>query len=302
VIKRFGRHFLFIAVLVLFSSNAEAADGRCFEPLADSTNRNPDNFKEFEGLTMPKPATGVKSLQTLDTGNGDANIDFYYVTFSEPQNIEIAKFFKTIRLEFPNFAKGTSGEYAFGPYENSEDNTDPIRAENLKKWTSNDPLGALMSFNLGGAWVAANRHAGIVSITEKAGDVQVICANAQDFLFATVRSEKGGRHPVAGFRGFGILADPKAKTWTFYSKAVDRDSGAFLNNFLRLTGDDIFCKGHKFWIQFFTEFSGFIKKRGMTVVDSNLNNHGPVPYPLTSGQKPAKICPIEPTPPEIKDH
>jgi hypothetical protein len=63
-------------------------------------------------------------------------------------------------------------------------------------------------------------------------------------------SSKGGKHPVSGNRGFGIK-DNSDDTWTFYSKAVDRETPFWKNTFARKAGKDVFCLVHGFWRLFY---------------------------------------------------
>lgn len=261
----------------------------CITPLPDPTQRDPNAFKEFELLPLPPKAEGVVKIQVPSTGTRGINIDFYWVTFTKPKNTTGKDFFKTVRLKFGDFATGTKASFAFGPYETSEKADDEIRTKNEAKWKEADPTGALMSFKLASLFPWATLKAGKPTIDEKSGDVQVVCASDLDFVFATVESTVGGMHPVAGFRGFGLIADPNAETWTFYSKAIDRASGTWMNApaYASVKGyNNLFCKGHLFWMEFFGEFRGFVEKDGMKVQDWSLKNHGPVDFPLGSGTGP----------------
>lgn len=286
-----------VAILICGSGAAEAQE-RCFEPLADPSSRDPRNFKDLELLKPTNPARGVERFLTLDTGRGPANIDFYHITFTAPAGKTVPEFFKMIRIAFPEFVEGKSRLYAFGPYDESTRPDDPVGRANLAKWKSDNPQGALMSFNLGSLRPSATRFLGPahpgrgVGITEEAGDVQVICASPTDFIFATVFTKEGYWHPVAGYRAFGLKSDPNGQTWTFYSKAVDRDSGYPANAMVRswYNGNGVFCLGHIFWISFFGEIRSFLQARGLKVTEPNLTNHGPVPYPFPSGSQPALKC------------
>ncbi len=287
---------------LFFSQSVQA---QCVSPLAKPTDRDPKNWTDVRGTVPTAPANGVIRFLpfTGKDAEGPANIDFYYVKFTAPKNIDRAKFFRVIRLSFPLFASGTEHRFAFGEYEASNDVDDPVRANNVKLWESEDPKGALMTFNLDtvaplSAYLKpALPGSGRVSITvpkvgqyfiEKAGDVQVVCATPHDFVFATVESKLGGMHPVAGFRAFGLAADPGGATWTFFMKAVDRDSGSKMN---KLAPGNVFCLGHEFWISFFDQFERFLGRKGLKVMEQSLDNHGPAPYPLQDGtQPPALVC------------
>ncbi|MCP1289662.1 hypothetical protein NK214_05605 [Chromobacterium sp. S0633] len=286
-----------LALLSLVAGTAAlAGETKCFSPLADFSDRDPAHFLDIQAPTTAAPAKGVKKFEPVTSGKGNANIDFLYVSFSAPMGVTIPQFFKAMRLNFQKFARGTSHIFGFGPYEASTASNDPVRVTNLSKWDSDDPTGALMSFNLDSAWPAAGAVGsgrpgkGRLAIIEKAGDVQVTCASQSDFIFSTVESEAGGMHPVAGNRGFGLMASSDGQTWTFYSKAVDRDSTSLMNLLLRANPkeENLFCKGQSFWVSFFVELRNFLNERGLKVTDWNLKNHGPVPYPFQNGQQPAE--------------
>lgn len=274
---------------------ASAARARCFDPLANPVDRDHRNFLDLAGHQQDR-APGVVRFLPHVGGEGPANIDFYFVTFQAPTGVRPEEFFRTIRGSFSSFARGKTAQFAFGPYDESEDANDPVRARNTALWDSSAPLGALMSFNLDSIWPLAGHlgtaqsGSGRLPLIEKAGDVQVVCATPTDFVFATVETEEGDMHPVAGYRGFGLRDDGNG-IWTFYSKALDRDSGTWHNDMPGV--GDIFCNGHIFWISFFAEFRAFLRARGLGVVTWRLSNHGPVPYPFQQGQQPVSRCEVE---------
>lgn len=279
----------------LFACEREAfaQQQRCFQPLAQFEGRNARDFDEFTQfeVALPPKANGVKNFLPLGTRDGRANIDFYYVTFQRPPGMTPKAFFREIRLQFAVFAKGKSGNFAFGPYEASKEANDAVRAINDALWKSESPKGALMTFNLGGLFPSSSRRTGIVGIFEKAGDVQVICSSDLDFVFSTVETVKGGMHPVAGFRGFGLLVNPGDLTWTFYSKAVDRSSGTLWNlPAYQVHFDALFCLGHDFWVGFFGQLHRFLETRNAKVGKSGLDNHGPVKFPFDNGPYPRLDC------------
>lgn len=267
--------FLLVSVALMIgmtSATSARAQLRCFDPLTDRGKRDPSEFKDLEAFDtgskkLPLKASGVKRYQVPSTGQDDINIDFYWVDFTAPAGVDPRDFFTALRQKFADFAAGDGGKYAFGPYENSRKKDDSIRESNRKSWESDNPLGALMSFKLASfyPWAAS---VGKPSLVEKNGDVQVVCSNGLDFVFATVETKQGGMHPVAGFRGFGLIAEPGASTWTFYSKAIDRDSKSRMNKiFTTFSKTALFCQGATFWVAFFGEVRGYIEKQGLKVVD-----------------------------------
>lgn len=318
-----ARMFLIAAALggLAQTSSASAADSaaRCFEPLKDFTSRNPKDFEKFSTRDLPEPAEGVIKLQPPDDGFLSANIDFYHVTFTAPKTISQKDFFKKIRLRYPSFARGQLKQYAFAPYggrytifdydgedawykyDNKPESR--LREQNAKLWAGEtaSTKGALMTFNLGTIFGATGRVAGKSDwVWEKAGDVQVVCASETDFIFSTARTDAGGWHPVSGYRGFGLMTDPaNANQWIFYSMAVDRRSRALKNAATWVPFiDSLFCKGHIFWIGFFSEIRTYIYQQKLQVVTWSLKNHGPVPYPLGTESQPPLDCGTMTEPPK----
>ena len=225
----------------------------------------------------------------LDTGeNTKANIDFYYIKFARPGDRNIEDLFKELRTNFGSIITGISTDYGFGPYKSS---ADPQGKTNEKMWKSDNPLNAVMSFNLDTplpATMISRISAGngpisgpVRYVVSKAGDLQVTCATKTDFVFSTVKSKNGGPHPVSGNRGFG-LADNGDGTWTFYSKAVDRLTTGY--NPKILLAFDVFCKGHRFWESiFYPGMKKYLEHKGLTVREIWTQNHGPVPFPFEQG-------------------
>ncbi len=289
---RINRLALFAAAAlgVAAQGTAYAQATPCFTPLSDPAARKPSDYNKLLALKLPEKAEGVIEFQPLKTGWFTSNIDYYYVVFTAPKNITQKQFFKSIRLKYPDFARGILGKYAFGPYESSEAADDAVRRVNMEKWQNDNPVGALMTFNLGTLWPSTDRRAGSVSFHEKAGDVQVICASDTDFVFSTVRTKAAGWHPVSGFRGFGLMTDKNnPERWIFYSMAADRNSLAIQNSVTWVPYvDSLFCKGHIFWTGFFSEFRTFLYEQRLKVNFWSLKNHGPVPYPLTDEGEPYK--------------
>lgn len=284
--------WLFLAIFFWSVGTAAVARERsCFSPLANFADRDPTNFKDLEKPIAATPAKGVVRFEPVSSGRDQANIDFLYVKFTHPADVTPEQFFKSLRLAFPQFAKGDLSRFGFGPYEESSGLNDPVRLANSAKWRSDDPTGALMTFNLDSVWpfagvIGSGTPGKKTGLTEKAGDVQVTCASGTDLIFSTVESGAGGMHPVAGNRRFGLMVSADGD-WVFYSKAVDRDSKSLMNMLLRINPgeENIFCKGQSFWVSFYIEIRDYLKKRGLNVVDWNLKNHGPVAYPFQSGQQ-----------------
>src|SRR6266700_33101 len=125
-----------------------ASTTRCFEPLDDPTKHDPDLFKDIYQRKATGKAEGVKRFLPIEGGKKGANIDFYYIDFVPRAGQTPKDAFKEIRIHFPDFAAGTANEFAFGAYRSSLESTDKLLAKYKEKWESDDPTGALMTFNL----------------------------------------------------------------------------------------------------------------------------------------------------------
>jgi hypothetical protein len=285
--------FAFAALVAIVLAPESAFADTCFEPLLDQTSRDPKNWIDIASKPPidVKLAHGVKRLLRLSNGK-DANIDYYFVRFAQPPGKSINAVFKDLRLNFPLFAKADGTRYTdFKPYpfanttvythsgpqtfNKSEDDKD--RATNTKLWESDVPTGALMSFALGTGFINSFLRTAAAYFKVKLGDLQVTCASTTQFMFSTVESERGGIHPVAGNRGFGIK-DNNDGTWTFYSKATDQVSD-FGGNVI----PGVFCKGHNFWLGFYPAMMRYLNANKMHVQEFFVGNHGPAPYPLQPG-------------------
>jgi hypothetical protein len=290
----YGRIIATTAALVSLTL-AGPCNATCFEPLDDVTSRDPDKFKDLRDWVPPANSEAREVKYFLSPSN-DAhvkvkdvvNIDFYYVTFKAPSGKTLEGVFKEIRLQFANFARGDDGDFDFLPYGKFWEWKEYSEV-NRKKWESDDPKGALMSFKLDTQFPHAELFslAQVGRLGEKAlstpwGDVQATCTSPTDFIFSTVRSVRGLSHPVAGNRGFG-LKDAGSGNWMFYSKAVDRESDAYYN---KMPGKGVFCYGHLFWLDFYANMKTYLNAHGMPVQKVASDNHGTVKWPFGSGLPP----------------
>ncbi|MCX4151463.1 MULTISPECIES: hypothetical protein [Paraburkholderia] len=275
---------------------AQTACAECFKPLPldDLASRNVDYFRDLGDWRSPiKKARQVKRFLPPDSGVGDVvNVDFYYVVFKKPSDKSLAETFKTIRLHFDEFARGTTGDYDFQPYGTLID-VSKYGEENRKKWRSDNPIGALMTFKLDTHYpnpvTGFQKAIKTIEFVNPWGSVQVTCATDTDFIFSTVEIDTGWEHPVAGSRGFGIR-DAGNGNWMFYSKAFDRESNAWGN---KVAVKGVFCYGHIFWLGFYSNMKDFLNRNGMSVQRVASGNHGTVWWPLRPNDPPPTEPPCE---------
>jgi len=287
------RFVIICCVVVAVASLAKAAGAECFQPLplADLSSRDTNYFKDLAEWKSPIPkAKEVKRFLPPDSGVGDiVNIDFYYVIFKKPSTKTLEETFKDVRFHFGDFARGSTGDYDFQPYGTTLDLSDYAK-ENKKKWETNDPTGVLMTFKLDTQYpnpkTFIQKSVKLIMVVNPWGSVQMTCATGTDFIFSTVDIQDGWTHPVAGNRGFGLL-DAGNGNWMFYSKAVDRQSDSPFN---RLGSKSVFCYGHLFWLNFYSNMQDYLNKSGMPVQRFVSSNRGTAWWPF----RPTDPPPVEP--------
>ncbi len=255
----------------------------CFTYLEDPQSRDRKNWDDLLDRTDKVPlAKHVIRFQLPKDGVGeDVNMDYYALTFDAPPNMTVDKFFAQMRKDFHIFAAWDGGYNVFRPYgPKVRSAEDPAREENEKKWAEADHKGALMTFLLAGLGLSKSPTTDLGSqflVVKQYGDVQSICSSPTDFIFATVETETD-THPVSGLRGFGLKEDSGKKTWTFYSKAVDRRSKTAVN-IAHESGvvplvPDVYVEGRKFWSGFYAKMVEYLKEKNISVranVSENCN-------------------------------
>jgi hypothetical protein len=265
---------------------------QCFTPLVNPRSRDVANWEDLRTFSPPDSdrERSVKAFLRIPDGRGDLiNLDFYSLTFAKPSGKSITEVFKDLRLHFQNFAQGPSREYDFFSYPVADIEVNAESKRNLELWKLAEPKGALMRFSLIGYQLPtlafSKSDPQKFTFVFKAGDVQCTCASSRDFIFSTVETTAGGKHPVAGNRGFG-LKDNNDGTWTFYTKGADRES-TFFGNYAPDRGtseylprETIFDRGHDFWMFFFKNLESYLNSQGMTVQAGSFTpNSGRAPYP-----------------------
>jgi hypothetical protein len=286
-----GYSFLVVlAICALWTNNVTAAE-TCFEPLASPQSRSDVTRWSDLANWLPLSSTiskapGVVRFLNVEGGRGAViNIDFYYLTFTPAPSADLAATLLDLRLHFGKFAEGSDKYFGFSAYRSNSKDSDHLGASNAALWALDEPVGALMSFNLDTLFPFPYVHGAALVFGEAHGDVQVTCSSPTNFIFSTVESKSGGVHPVAGNRGFG-LKDNGGGTWMFYSKATDRESDSKLNIVPRTLTmahqDNIFCRGHAFWLRFYSSMQEYLGSNGATNIHFFSGNRGTVAYPLNS--------------------
>jgi hypothetical protein len=286
--------FILLALMLLSRSFVQAT-AQCFQPLKTPFSTDVTEWKDLAEMAPTVTADGVISVQTIKSGVGDKiNLDFYSVTFQKDKNHSLEEFFKRLRLRFPELTHGQESMYGYTasnwlfPYRGTSVGDDKLLKQNETRWQSDDPKGAVMSFALAttnyrpALTLVATTGGKTISVVQKHGDVAVTCSSSTDFVFSTLETTNGGKHPVSGNRGFG-LKDNKDGTWTFYTKGADRQSDSKLNSVKTIPSgaDAIFLSGNDFWLQFFANLKEFLNDNGTPVVPGSFKtNSKRYDYPL----------------------
>jgi hypothetical protein len=221
-------------VLQAMLCGAAAPTAACVDLIPGTPPFARDSFKNLEEF-RPRPTLpqGVTKIQDLaEHGQGELNIDQYSITIdSAGQSAQ--EFMAEFRMSLNEIVYDGSYFGSLGP-------ADTISAD---KWASDNPLGAVMLFDLA--------KLGGINL-ERAG-VMVTCWNDTSFVFTPVtlgsKFAPGdpGLHPVAGHRGFGVN-DNGNGSLTIFVQATDRviNEGAF--SALRIGSQEvIFYLGARVW-------------------------------------------------------
>lgn len=289
---------LFISLV--FGCAPTAAES-CFDPLPDPMSQKwPDWTRLLEWMPTTN-APEIVTLQRIADGHGsNINLDFYAYTFKKHPSRTIQDVFQRTRRHFDSYARGSSrdSDKYFRPYRTST-GADSEQQQNARLWASPQPLGALMTFVLKSYQpqpvFVLKATLGGLGFVLKQGDVLTTCAKDLDFIFTTAHTKKGEWHPVSGNRGFG-MKDNGDGTWTFYSMAADRrspwvggrlaEASAHVRNASHPfesnkpdAAEELYLKGHEFWMMFFGAMKVDMEDQGMPLVRETINSRR-YTYPL----------------------
>jgi RHS repeat-associated protein len=168
------------------------------------------------------------SIQKIENGVGDVNIDYYAVQIYElpyirGHQMSSAELFQFIRKNLGEFLDKDIAELL------------PFSEADAKKWNSQNPMNAIMTFNIGGeSW----------NPFKNVDDAAVVVSDATelDWIFTTININGDGSHPVNGHRQFGFKNNPNG-TFTFYIKGLDRAN----SDLEKMVGDYPFTQADKLW-------------------------------------------------------
>lgn len=288
--------------LLLVCVTVPAAADSCFDPPSDPMSQKPTDWRRLVDWAPPTADPQIVELQRIADGRGEnINLDYYAFTFKKHPSRTIKDVFLRTRKRFEVYARGStrdSNQY-FGAYR-AASGQDPVQQQNSQTWASTAPAGSLMTFVLASVGppvlVMKATLDGFVAVLEQ-GDVLATCATDLDFIFTTARTKKNGWHPVNGNRGFG-MRDNGDGTWSFYTMAADRrapyvggraaEGAAYVRNATHPfesnkpdPSEELYLKGHEFWLLFFGAMKTDFESQGMQFVNETINSHR-YPYPLAT--------------------
>jgi len=123
----------------------------------------------------------------------------------------------------------------------------PYNDESAARWSSSDPIGAVMSFDMM-----------VMGINIDDGAVLAASVTSSSWIFTTVETWDDGSHPVSGNRQFGFYQNGGGSV-TFYTRGVDRISDK-IN--LVVAGDTPFEQADKLWKGFQSALIGLVNGNG----------------------------------------
>ncbi len=188
---------------------------------------------------MQQARQRVQSImrQPIENAVGDAtNLDYYSVIIDElPTNMSSEVLYQQIRQNFGDFKRNGGSElHAYNSREK-------------EKWLSNDPVSAVMSFDV---FMEGVNVEDMSVVTSKVDHNQ--------WIFTPVWTLGDGGHPLAGNRQFGLTSWGDGKKYTFFTRGVDRPEGN-LDNVMK---DEIFTGADKLWNAVMTNVVNYINQNG----------------------------------------
>jgi hypothetical protein len=209
------------------------------------------------------------TLQKIDDGYGDVNLDWYRaridrlpnnpadgIQFTEKSFIDhVRKNFPSLLIEYPDI--GGPSLVAYKPSDET-------------KWSSANPLGAVMKFRI-------DPGPGMLE------EGLVLCAETKDtdgdwhWNFATVTGpDPIGYHPVSGTRQFGLRRE--GESLVFFIRGADRVT-TWVD---RLASRWVFSGAEAYWNGFFRKFIAFIEKlQGHAVLETEVPSIPGIRFPYS---------------------
>lgn len=228
-------------------------------------------------INFQPPADVVTHLQTrfsdgddngdcyhhIEKAHGDINLDFYAVYIHrlpviDGVQVTNAELLRYLRVHLDNFMNHS--EVWFSNYE----------LEDLAKWESDAPLGAVMSFQMGGGGRLWDPEMNPDNASVVASEV-----TSDHWIFTPLWTPNDENHPVSGNRQFGLaVRKPQdsyprpydsafadvvtCDTLYFYARGADRCTGVLD----RLVSGTVFAGGDSCWVGAFAKLRAWIEANG----------------------------------------
>lgn len=196
----------------------------------------PSTLKELEARNYPYEVASIKKgnltpllkkpfyIQTLDSGWGDINIDYYAVRITKKplldgQRASAEKFFQYMRGKINKVINETNGHFNW--YTDAD----------ADRWKSSKPLNTIASIPLGGFEIPWKLISDDKALYDKyfrprayfRPDHGAVIASVYTPLywrFTTIATPNDLEHAICGTREFGV--QPEGEGYVFYVRGVDR--------------------------------------------------------------------------------
>ncbi len=197
--------------------------------------------------------SGLESAYVQDIGwakNDPTNFDYYSLNITKlpGDGFDLQTLFQMLRFNFEEFVTGSSSFAAYNPRER-------------KMWESSNPIGAVMSFDENfGLWQVLGDDASVLT-SANYSDI-----NGAYWNFSTLYTPLGDwGHPVSGTRQFGVSVNSNtdgSKSYTFFTRGVDRVTDKITKLGGLLSSEYIFQKANSTWVRVMNNINNYINEHG----------------------------------------
>lgn len=224
-----------VAVASTFSLQAEAVKN-------SSRSFCSADLTRWQSLINHRPSTNTQralsrrdaswSIHPIEDAHGDINLDYYSVIIDRlPPDMTADQLLQFMRANLNNFVDNDMA--VFSPYATVD----------AARWNANNPLGAVLSIELG--------------LTPDSASVVTSDVNNQSWTFSTLWTTQDYGHPVSGNRRFGYFE------WNgslvFYARGADRATSNILD---RSISRLVFAGGDSLWKSFQHQLTSFVNTYG----------------------------------------
>lgn len=170
-------------------------------------------------------------IHAIENARDEINLDYYSVIINQlPPDMSADQLLSLMRKDLNSFIDTSLA--VFSPYATAD----------ATRWSSNNPLGSVLSIEL--------------DITPDSASVVTSDVSNQSWTFSTLWTTKDYGHPVSGNRRFGYFE------WNgnlvFYTRGADRVTNAFDD----FWSEEVFEGGDNLWKSFQSQLTRFVNTYG----------------------------------------